>query len=605
MNKKNCVCINLTDVQIIVPTLAVEMISAKHEQANDLKAMRHFGRIKYLSGLILFCLLLGSCQKCPMDGMYEADIFFENGVVYTVDKDNTIAQSLAVKKGIIVFVGTARDGKKYKAAAKEIVDLKGGMLLPGFIDGHIHPITPDFFDFVHFEDASLDATLQRVKNYVDTQPDQDVYYGFGYNNNIFGEDEVAYGPKKEHLDDISLTKPIIILALDGHAAWLNSKAFEYCNITKDTSAPPGGEIVKNPDGELRGVLRDAAVSLAPDPVLPPDKLSSALLRFQSMLNAYGYTSIMVLPGNGYAPIYWEGFRQLEKSGQLNVRVRGAGIVKPWAVEEDLAALIKLKETYHSELLKLGAAKIFADGIIAAHSAYLLTPYYQTTSCGEAIWLQESLHNVCVILNALGVQLHTHAIGDAAVKMTLQAYDHTSPESRNVITHLQLVDPPDFSRFKALGAIAVVQPYWFFKQVNYWEPVEYAALGERAKQEWPLKSFVNADALFCFSSDYPVTADPNPFVAIEIGITRNLPGIADIDDPTYLLWPEERLDIQNMIRGFTANAAYSMFIDDITGTLEVGKYADLIVIDRDLFSTEPSEIGRTKVLRTYLKGKQVN
>jgi len=109
--------------------------------------MRHFGRIKYLSVLILFCLLLGSFQKYPTDGMYEADIFFENGVVYTVDKNNTIAQSLAVKDGIIVFVGAVKDGKKYKDAAKEIVDLKGGMLLPGFIDGHIHPITPDFFDF--------------------------------------------------------------------------------------------------------------------------------------------------------------------------------------------------------------------------------------------------------------------------------------------------------------------------------------------------------------------------------------------------------------------------------------------------------------------------
>jgi len=398
---------------------------------------------------------------------------------------------------------------------------------------------------------------------------------------------------------------LTLLAIDGHAVWLNSKAFEYCNISKNTSAPPGGEIVKNPDGELRGVLRDAAVSLAPDPVLPPDKLSSALLRFQSMLNAYGYTSIMVLPGNGYAPIYWEGFRQLEKNEQLNVRVRGAGIIKPWALQEDLAALLKLKETYHSDLLKLNAAKIFADGIIAAQSAYLMAPYYQTTSCGEPIWSQEALNGTCMILNASGFQVHTHAIGDAAVKMTLQAYGHAEPDNRNVITHLQLVDPADFPRFKALGVMAVVQPYWFFKQVNYWEPVEYAALGARANKEWPLRSFVNAGALLSFSSDYPVTAAPNPFVAIEIGLTRNLPGIADIDDPTYLLWSEERLDIQNMIRGFTANAAYSMFIDDITGTLEVGKCADLIVIDRDLFSIAPAEIGSTKVLRTYLKGERVN
>ena len=559
------------------------------------------------NALLSFILLIVfGCDCHPPDAFTNVDLYFENGIIYTVDDDDSIVQALAVKDGIIVFAGSADAGKRYKEAAAEIIDLKGGMLLPGFIDGHIHTVTPEFFDFVHFLDFNLDVTLQTIVNYLNAHPIQEVYYGFGYNVNIFEGEEILKGPKKERLDAICSDKPLIIYSLDGHTIWLNSKGFEYCKITKDTPCPTGGEIVKDEQtGELWGVLTNSAMSLVPDPFLEADRLSIVLQNFQSDLNALGYTSIMTLPGNGFLGVYWDGYQQLERERLLTLRVRGAKIIKPWSWEEDMAHIKTLRNKYNSKLVKITAAKFFIDGIIASRTAYLLQPYQGSDFCGESMWEQNALNSAITIMNREGFQTHTHVMGDASAKMALDAAQYANcPDCRNVLTHLPLIDPSDFSRFKALNVIPVIQPYWFFKQFNYWEPVEYAALGSRAEKEWPLQSYINQGAKVVFSSDFPVTNPPDPFVAIEIGVTRNKPKVADIEDSTYLLWPEERADVRNMIRGFTAHAAYSMFEEKVTGTLEVGKSADMVVIDQDLFSIYPSKISNTKVLRTYFRGKLV-
>ena len=569
--------------------------------------------------LVLILIVISVGIFAFMQSSHKADLFFENGVIYTADENDTIAEVLAVKDGKIVYVGSADGGKSYKEDASEIVDLEGGMLLPGFIDGHIHTITPEFFDFVLLDDKDVDSVLNTISEYIKANPNQEVYYGYGFNAGIFQGDELTKGPKKERLDEISSDKPIIIYALDGHSVWLNSKGFEYTNITKNTSAPPGGEIVKDENGELWGSVTNSAMSLIPDPTLSEDKLSLALQHFQSNLNSLGYTSIMTLPGNGYLEIPWEGYHKLEQEGLLNLRVRGASVLKPWSFKEDFDTINELKSMYNSDMLKLTSAKIFADGIMATESAYLLQPYNDNNdSYGGAIWTQETLNKAFLAVNNEGLQVHTHAIGDAAVNMALNAVEyannHTfSLDSRNVITHLQLVANEDLNRFKELNVIAVLQPFWHFKQPGAWDSIEHPVLGDRAENEWPLKSLVDNGAIITFSSDFPVTNVPNPFYAIEIAVTRNLPdgpaygvdyNVENIDDPKYLLNSKERLDIKDAIKAYTSNAAYSIFEEDTIGTLEVGKSADLIVINQDLFSINPLKISDTQVLRTYLNGNLV-
>ena len=329
---------------------------------------------------------------------------------------------------------------------------------------------------------------------------------------------------------------------------------------------------------------------------------------------------MTLPGDGYFDIPWEGFRGLEQEGLLSIRVRGASLLRHWNFEEDFTKLKELRKKYCSDRVKLIAAKIFADGIIGNETAYLLEPYNNKPDYyAEAYWPQDALNQAYAAVNRERLQVHNHTDGDGAVRMSLDAAEYADINApgfdcRNAMTHLVLVSESDIPRFGKLNVIAIPQTYWHFKQPGAWGPIERPALGERAEKMYPLKSFTKTGATVAFSSDYPVTTIPLPFCAIEIAVTRNLPDaaaygapydITDIDDPKYLLWPEERLDIKNAIRGFTINAAYSIFAENVTGSLEVGKSADLVVIDQDLFSIDPLKISDTHILRTYFNGRLVH
>lgn len=554
-----------------------------------------------------------------MEKLPAIDLYFENGMVYTVDNKSTVAQALAVKDGKIVFVGSAEEGRPYKEAAAKIVDLGGKMLLPGFVDTHIHIASAELFDFSVFNILSIDETLDIVEQYVKAHPKQDSYTGFGYMTGLFTGEEQLKGPRKERLDKICPDKPMFIFAYDGHSTWINSKCFELMNVTKDTVSPPGGEIVLDDDtGELWGTVKDAAMALLPEIHTPEEKLSSFLKGYQARLNALGYTSIFVPAGNGFMPVPWEGLTKLEKEGGLTLRVRGSNIITTWKAEEDIQGIREMKDQYNSDLVKLTTAKFFIDGGLANQSALLLEPYIVSDSCGPVAWPQEKLNEVVSTINQMGVQIHFHTWADGAVRAVLDATEHAqkqgaSKECRNTMAHLQIVHPSDFARFAELNIIASVQPYWHLKAPMFWGPMERDMVGdERAEKFYPLKTFLDNDIHTAFGSDYPVTGYPNPFYAIQGAVTRNLfdgaelnmPDITDMDEPECLLWPEERIGMKEALHSFTAEGAYAIFEEDTIGTLEVGKLADLIVVDRNLFEVEPLDIKNTKVLQTYLQGKQV-
>lgn len=572
------------------------------------------------AGVLVMATSLFACKKEATKEEASDIVYFENGVVYTSTEEDTIAEALAMEDGKIVFVGSAKDGESYKEKAKEVVDLDGGMLMPGFIDGHIHTVTPNFFDFNLLSDTEVDAALNTIETYVNENPDKELYSAYGYLTSMFEGEELEKGPSKERLDKICPDKPLAVFAFDGHAAWLNSKAFELSKITPETKVTPGGEIPLTASGELWGSLKDSALSMiAPELLeLSDDKAEDVLTEYQTLMNSYGYTSIMAFPGNGFMPIPWKGFASLMDEDQLTLRVHGAGIVKSWSIDEDLETVKKLHEEYDSDLLACTSAKIFADGVMDSKSAYMLAPYEgEPDNYGETAWSQDDLNKVFVSLNEANIQAHVHAIGDGATRLALNAAEYAKENTaegdyRNAITHLQIVADEDKPRFGELDVLAVTQPYWALKQPDYWKEIEHASLGDRADTEYPLKSLQDAGATIVAASDYPVTIDPNPFIAVETGVTRNLADatpygveeITDMDDPQWLLAPEERLSVEDMIRAYTVNAAFSIFSDDVTGTLEVGKSADLIVVDQNILEVNPVDISNTKVLQTYLQGKKV-
>jgi len=269
-----------------------------------------------------------------------------------------------------------------------------------------------------------------------------------------------------------------------------------------------------------------------------------------------------------------------------------------------------------------AVKIFADGVVEGATAYLKQPYDSAAGKdpgyrGELLWSSEKLAEAIGLANRNSLQVHVHSIGDAATEAVLDAFEkaaavNLSHDCRNTITHLQLGDPADIARFAKLGIIAAVQPYWHCKEPDWWQPVDRLMLGERAETEYPLGTFFKAGVKVVSSSDHPVTPVPDPFMAIRTGVTRNLyneekfglPLLEYKDDPRWLLDKNERATLTEMLRSYTINGACAIFRDHLTGSLETGKQADLIIIDRDLFDTDPLEVGRASVLATFFRGRLV-
>lgn len=572
--------------------------------------------------LVFVILLLVSTTAFAAENTTVADTLFTGGVIYTVDDAETIAQALAVKNGKIIFVGNEEDAAAYLGEGTEVVDLAGQFMMPGFVDSHLHSIMPSFFDFSLLGITTMEETIATIQAYVDAHPEKEIFNGFGYLTSLFTGEEAENGPRKERLDEICADRSLSILSYDGHTMWGNSKFFEVNNITYETQSPRGGILVKDEvTRDVWGALKDSAIALGGEDPYDKETLRKELPQFIQLLNSYGYTSIMTLPAFGTMPVPFEAYLALEKEGKLTMRVHGATSVMDFRYEEDLVRLAQAKEKYNTELIKMNTAKFFMDGVVDTRTAYLLEPYLDVDTLGMAGWELNTLKDVYTRVNEMGVQIHTHAIGDAALRMSLDAStyakDHTPQgDYRNAITHLQVVNEADIPRLGALDIIAVAQPYWHYRQPEYWDVVEYTAIGERAEREYPMKSFWDTGAIVASSSDYPVTANPNPFEAIQIGVTRNMPfGAADLieyglepisnmDDPLYLNSPEERLTVQQMIRSFTANGAYLLFNEMNTGSLEVGKAADLVIVDQNLLTIDPLLISQTQVLRTYMNGQLV-
>lgn len=575
-------------------------------------------------------LVIGiACALClpviPSHAAEEADILFQNGVIYTADAGDRTAESLAVRGGRIAFVGSNEAGAAYLGSGTKIVDLGGKLMLPGFVDSHIHSpgmLFPELFDFDINGIYDADETMEAIRIYIEQHPDQKGYFGFGYATNAFAEGpEAEKGPRRERLDEICRDKPVVVFSNDSHQMWMNTKAFQENGITSSSVSPAGGVIeLDETTGELWGVLKDMAMSLGPKVEWDTETMKGLLLRYQELLNSLGTTSILSVPAfAGIADVPWEALAELEREGALTIKVHGAVIVNNTDdLDEKVAEIRAMRRKYKSDFLKLTTAKFFADGVVNSRTAYMLDPYEgQPENRGHPLWTQGKLNEAFARINEAGLQTHIHAVGDAAVRMSLDANAYAAANAprgdcRNVITHLQVIHRDDLPRFAELGVIANIQPYWHFKEPYYWESEDFANIGERAETEYPLKSLVDAGANVAFSSDSPVPPIPNTLIGIEMGVTRNLadgaefdlPDITDMDDPTYLLCPAERLPVKTMIRGFTIDAAYSIFSEAETGSLEVGKAADMIILNRNILEIDPLEISNAEVVRTYLNGVPV-
>lgn len=542
-----------------------------------------------------------------------AEWVLRNGAVYTVDAARSWAQAIAISGKEIVYVGPDEGAAGYVGPPTQVIDLRGRMVLPGFFDCHLHPsaaVDLVFSANLH-QERSIEAYQATVATFAAQHPELPVVRGGGWSNTVFPNG----GPRKELLDAIVADRPAGLRSADGHSLWVNSRALEQAGITGDTPNPSGGVIERDRDtGEPAGTLRESAMELV-DSVFPDytvEQRRQGLLTFQEMAGRIGITSVLEAVAN------WalDAYAVLEAEDQFTVRFRGSLLVEPDTPLDIVEELVHERSKHTSPHFQTSSAKIFVDGVIEGETAYLLEPYaHRPDYRGELLWDPEHLNRMCAALDAAGFQLHVHAIGDAAIRITLDAFEHAQQtngrrDSRHLITHLQLIAPEDIRRFQELGVVGIPQPFWFSINPYYWN-LERPYLGQaRADNEYPMQSLIKAGVIMASGSDFPVTIPFDPLIGIQIGVTRSARG-KTIDPDAVLqegewgvLGPHERASLPDMIASFTINGAYANFAEDRTGSLVAGKLADLVVLDRNLFKIPVTEIGDARVLLTLFEGQQV-
>lgn len=531
----------------------------------------------------------------------KADLVLKNSSIYTVDKNRSLAQAVAIKESHIVFVGSNDDIEIFIGPDTVVMDLQGKMVLPGFVEAHAHP--SHAMDLVGnislYSCDSAEEYVEEISKFVESHPDRKFFRGSGWADTFFPN----LGPTRENLDAIIPDRPIALVSYDGHSMWVNSVTLEKAQITKVTPDPEGGRIERNPQtGEPSGTLRETAFKLV-ESVIPEYSLEerkNALLAYQDMAVRVGITMShdAMLDAQAIAAL-----NALAEETQLKIRFRGSITLDPDIDLQKQVQMVMVERSKNTHpYFQTPAAKIFVDGVLEGGTAYLLEPYaHKPDFRGEPIWGAEILNAASISLDKENLQIHFHVIGDAAARITLDALEQAlesngKRDARHLITHLQLVTPEDVQRFAQLGAVGIPQPFWF-KVDEYYAELALPYLGkERADKQYPMQSFIDAGVIMASSSDFPVTIPFDPLIAIQTGITRSTNG--------DILWPEERTTLEEMIASYTYNGAYANFLEKETGSIEVGKQADLIILDQNLFEIPVEKISETEVLLTIVAGKEV-
>lgn len=567
--------------------------------------MTHLVRLQVV---VFVSIVLISCDQETHPAVASADTVFTNGYVYTVDADRRVAEAVAVRGGLIEFVGSNEDVRAYIAADTEVIDLDGQMLLPGFHDSHTHILIGDAADeecdLMNLESvAAVEARLRECTQLA----------GLGEERWIVGSGWAAYlwprsEPDKAILDELFPRRPVVLGSSFGHTLWVNSRAMEIAGIHAETHVGDDGVIVRDPEtGEATGALHDAATLLFQDlvPEFSDEYEQRRILTTIKMAHRLGVTAV-IEPGMDEELL--QPLLGLNDAGKFDLRAKVSLSPINWqpgAIDDGVYEFLAQREKWQRPNIDVDSVKIYLDGVIESGTGALLEPYEdRSLGLGPRYYTQEKLDEYVSRFDAMGLQVHVHAIGDAAVRMALDAFEiareaNGVTDNRHHMTHLQLIADEDLPRFGELDVGASFQTLWAYPDPAAIE-LDIPMIGrDRTWQMYPLASVQNAGGRINGASDYYVTS-MNPLLAIEVGITRQDP----YTNAGPVLNENERVDLATMIDAYTINGAYTMKLDDKQGSIEVGKRADLIVLNRNLFELDPYEISDAYVTMTIFDGRTV-
>jgi predicted amidohydrolase YtcJ len=540
-----------------------------------------------------------------------ADLALVGGAVYTLDAARSWAEAVAVRGGRIVYVGSEAGVQPFVGEKTRVVALGGRMLLPGFQDAHVHPVSGGLeLGLCDLNDLATQAVVtEKVRACAASQPGEWLVGG-GWALPIFP----GGNPGRALLDELSPGRPAYLTAADGHSAWVNSRALALAKIDARTPDPPNGRIERDPaSGEPTGTLRESAMDLVAK-LLPrptPAELEAGLRRALAYLNRLGITAAQEASADRAGLL---AYRALERSGELSLRVVAAlGSARiaeelPPEARADASAvaarLAALRAEFAGRRLRPTAAKIFADGVIEARTAAMLDAYRDRPGWrGEPNLPAGELEALVAALVRAGFSVHVHAIGDRAVRMALDALEAAGARRgaggpRHQLAHIEVIQPEDMPRFRKLGAIANFQPLWAYAD-PYITDLTLPALAPATVQRiYPIGSAEAAGAPLAFGSDWSVTS-ADPLRGIQVAVTRQ--GLDGTPEPFL---PQEAIRLDTALAAYTIGSAFALGLEAETGSIEVGKLADLVVLSHDLFALPPGRIATAKVLLTLLEGEPV-
>lgn len=538
---------------------------------------------------IILLLVSFSCNNSTQT----SDMIITNARIWTGNTDQPFAEAMAVSGDTIVVIGSNREVMKHKSGSGTVIDLGGRFVVPGFIDSHVHLLQGGSnLASVQLRDASTpEEFIKRIKEFAAIQTPGAWILGGDWDG--MGWESL---PDRSWIDSVTPDHPVFVSRLDGHMALANSLAMNIAGIDRKVKNVTGGTIERDARGELTGIFKDNAMDLisVKIPEQSAEEIDIALVAAMKYLASNGVTSVHAVDAAAYA----DGLDRVRASGRQITRIYYLQTLSRWA---DMKEQVE-RAGRGDRWISTGGVKGFVDGSLGSHTAAFFDPYTDLpTDTGLFVNSEQDLYTWISAADKAGLQVVIHAIGDRAINTLLNIYERVAAENgdrdrRFRIEHSQHIAPADFERYGKLKVIASMQPYHAIDDGRWAE--EYIG-PERVKTTYAFRSLLDSGATLAFGSDWFV-APATPLEGIYAAATRRT-----LDGMNPGGWiPEQKITVEEALKAYTINAAYASFEEDFKGTLEPGKLADFVVIDRDITAIDPVEICDMKVQQTWVGGKKV-
>jgi len=566
--------------------------------------------------------LITSCVSCAdREHQESADLILTGARIFTSNKQQPWAEAVAIKNGRFIYVGDSTGASKYLSDDTQSVDLEGRLVIPGLVDAHAHP---GYIDVEHFGDiaeTSEEKMLAAVKKYAEDHPDDEWLRLCCWPIGLYVEGN--QGPDKRTLDAVVPDRPVWFVSEWWHSSWLNSKALEVLGVDKNTPDPKPGvaSYVRDRNGEPTGWVKEGAgwqhfaeqfgINEGAHKKSHEENMVAGL----QILSEAGITTLYDAGNFGFEDLVYSFMAKLEKEGKLPVRYEGTyQIFTPERAKLAISEMKRYREEYGGKRLQFNTVKLFMDGIYQNHSSGLLKPFADDPGyVADTMFTVEELRDFLLELSKEQFDIHIHTMGDLAVRRVLDAVEKAKDIAKNnfdprvTIAHLGLIDSADLPRIKELGVICNYTPWWFTEDHD--DPLKISLGDDRYGNMYSAKSLFNLGINVTFSSDEwwggeLLPTYLNPYFGMQVGHTRQYPSEWREEDEEIRPPETERLSIEQLIAGYTQNGAYQLRMENVIGSIETGKLADLVLLNDNLFDIDRDKIWKVKPAAVLMEGEVI-